>query len=543
MDDYDLNGNASHKAESKIVKADSNSPRRVDLEKDQRKGVCSGTGPEKDSIRRKSSSLEISDDEDEQQPVQANLNKIGTETGASVKTGPSQDRAHTTAVSRNGPKTDKTPPKPNRGRVEGPESSGQKCKYCVNRYSDSNHHIKDCNRAPHCKKCHFNGHDASACGARNIQEKFCAKCHSRNDDCMAQENTHSDTRDNRAISELSKKEKKARRKKMKEQKKRQQQVELSTYEGLNSEQAVAKAPIITSTPNSCNSKVGESDPLLISPKHDENDNDVIIDVEEEEEESKEEIVEIPTKPKEHPETIDHFWNKDKDLLLIHLPTQDQWLKAFTLSFIETWFFLFLSLLDVNFFFITFLKSLSLLLTLYQLYNILSTKRKLVLHMRSTFMDDNDQDDYRTDVQKISDLKHKKPINYRATFEWHTVNPGACFSTTKPLNKLYIIDPDGNLTPLQTALKFLGYSMIPSPPVPMKYSAEAASQFMGPNIFDLNSSADETSTRINFSLRNLGTISADRFLTLNHDSNLRDAAIASVIMQHDERWRKNALTLN
>lgn len=437
------------------------------------------------------------------------------------------------------------PPKPNRGRGKGPEQSGPKCKYCTGRYADNDHHIKDCTRAMHCSRCHFNGHDASACGARSpkttctSKNPSCPLNHSRNDSGVENQVSHSVPRDDRPMSELSKKEKKARRAKLKEQRKETQKNYLSTLTKQSSEEALTKTPIIASTPNTCGAKVGEVDPLEI-----DSDSETVTDVEESDEEIKITIAKPAPPPKNHVAVLEHYWQKDKTVRHFFLPNEETFR-----TMLLWWLVKFVVVMILNSFgvpdaLLTLIELCLIVHTIFHFYFCIFVNKKLVLRMQSNFISDNElPDDYRTDVQKISELKHSKPVLYRAEFSWHCCDLDANIESTSPLPDHFIISPNGQLTNLQFFFKILRIPLVKSPPLPMIYSAEAAAQFVGPNNFDLSGGESETETRINYTLRNLGSVANDRFHAINHNSIIRDAAIASVIMSHDERWRKNALTLN
>lgn len=423
------------------------------------------------------------------------------------------------------------------------------CKYCVNRTTDHLHHIKDCVRAPHCTSCHFNGHDSTACGAKEQTKKVCSRCNQKDVPRMGPEKPNTNTHGLR-FSEMTKKEKKVKRNQMKEQKKQTQKITLNTtYVGLSAEEALATAPKILNTPNTLNSKVGEDNPMLIG---DDDDNRPMLRPPSEDSSTDEED-EDPNVPGENPDeevidmpaTTEHLWKQEKIIRTLRVPTSKEAASALILYGLKTFIFTLISeALEIPTEVEWTLTIISVVFTLYYLYRSFVFEGNLVQVMTSTYQGEGKLDsDLRTDVQKISDLKHAKTQLYKADFSWRISLPNSNIENTKPLKERYILAPDGTPTTTQTMFQSLGLSVIKAPPISFVYSGEAAAQFIGPNNFDLIGTSDESQTRINYTLRNLGSINNDRFKVINHNSVIRDAAIASVIMVHDERWRKNALSLN
>lgn len=407
---------------------------------------------------------------------------------------------------------------PKRGRAMGPAGSGRTqkskfCSFCITHNPNAvNHLLWHCEKAPLCTRCNCRGHEATSCKTRDPISS--------------------------SLNSLNRKEKLERQAKYKNKKKRQMDVELGQYEGENAAAAISMAPVIEQTPNTLSSKIGYEDPLLVTPD--------ILSVEESEEEV---IINIQQKKmdrtkNEMKEQLIHFHRRETKLSILQpLPS----FKALCLLTLGYAFKLLTEAIITELFhpIIHYLFSaVFLIFTLHNIYSNMFVTVNLVLKMESEYIEEGDLDgDYRTDVQKISDLKHEKPHIHKATFSWNYARADSLITETCNLRSTYVRKPDGTTSKIQDLWLFFGFKLVPAPPLPMYYSGEAATQFMGPNIVDLIGNEEETKTRINYTLRNMGSVANDRYTALSHIRLISDAAIASVIISSDEKWRKNALSLN
>lgn len=336
------------------------------------------------------------------------------------------------------------------------------------------HKIRDCPKAPVCDKCSWRGHTSKSCRAT---DSIAAK--------RKQKQIESSTR----------------------QKKQAVSNHLKSLEGLSAEDAAAKL-VVQNQPNTCPPKVDFDEDAEIS------------------------IPELPVKAQEEspldlPDVLEFYWPREQVVTTLTLNL----CKVFGIIFLfSTWLITFI---EAPLYVTQFVLCFNLMCILYLIWTM-KYKRKVALKLTARRLAVQDEDDRRTDTEKLLDLKHKKSLPYQATFEWWKYRESEFPDEGTSLNPFFISNPD----------HFNLFAAVPRPPRPMNFSAEAFCQMTAPNVFDVKSSVEEMTERINNHVRAAGSVISNRYASMQHDHLITAAGYVASFASADWLWRrKNTLSLN
>jgi len=437
------------------------------------------------------------------------------------------------------------------------------CRYC----KSADHKVWDCPKAPSCGKCGQSGHQPKQCTARETDlGTVCFKCGLSDhiSKSCPQGNSIKSYWDN-----LSKKQKLERRARIRNAKARQRQANLDSLAKSSVDAALLNAPKVvaqnTTYSDKVSTNVGDFKPIpqdnsplpvpigadgnvptstvlsggifgpvppvptLTSSKKkelgavdDEDPTPVVIDL----------------SPLIHYQPFENQVHYTRNY---HLPS----LAFFAIIWAAFWFSWMVLALEGVRFSILFLFAVFLTLSgSALLYLTMRGKlRFMVVQMESRYLDPGTIPDHRTDVQRIQDLKHSNQHVYEASFSWATCPVNGDQTEVKPYRPFIDIYSSHFWENLMRG-KFNNLAWKP-PKLPLNfvYSAEALTQFCGPNNLDLTSSIEEVVTRMNYNLRNFGSVPDNRYGILHGKRPIADAAIAAVVVVSHERWTKRMPSLN